>query len=149
MTPRDAAQRVQIRGHTDVGRYHVWVAAAIALRMPDVVFPQLSSPEAQTQRKTTNGHRGTGPHGAHPLELPARVRWLLTAVGEDSHSVSSRKRVGENPGVSAMTSVIVKVMNDERNLHTTMVNCWRMLSQLPPKNVKPAAALDNADCQEW
>ena len=92
--------------------------------MPDVVLAQLSSPEAQTQRKTTNGHDRIGPHSAHPLKLPARVRWLLTTVGEDSHFVSPGKRIGENPGVSAMTSVVVKVMDDERNLHTTSINCW-------------------------
>src|SRR5205807_6480277 len=114
MTPRDTAQGVQIRGHTDVGRHHVWVATAIALRMPDVIVAQLSSLQAQTQRKTTNGRHGIGPHGAHALKLPARVRWLLTTVGEDSHSVAPRKRAGENLGVSAMTSVIVKIMDHQR-----------------------------------
>src|SRR5947208_16246516 len=99
MTPRDAAQRVQIRGHADVGRHHVWVAAAIALHVTYVKTIEPRRQPSNPQRKCLHSDKRVLAPGAHMIRIPTRLKRTLVPVGEHGHLMAKREIISQNPGV--------------------------------------------------
>src|SRR5205823_4477786 len=101
-----------------VGRDNVCMATTIALHVTNLVLTQASCLRAQTQRKSIDGRQCAASPCTGVMISPTSIGWPLTAVSEDGNIMAEGELVGENLCVNAMSAVVVKVMNHQRNIQS-------------------------------